>query len=200
MDPSTLRIGNPKQQAYAQALAREAGYSSLVDACADALGRDPDQLVKEPISVPDASRVIAHLQLKAEAATGKPSDARRQQGFLTARNLRRIATGEQRAPADLDEDAAWVLEWLGKSLAVAALFSDEPTGKAVNADQPIAMEHLLAYFKSWDEIAKAFGVTVSTAKGWGLLLPAARAFEAEVRTRGYVRAPRPTTARSASSA
>lgn len=197
MDASALQIGNPKQQAYAQRLAREAGYDTLVDACADALGIDPDQVIKQPVSVADASRVIAHLQVKAESATPPTKDpARRRQAFLTPRSLRRIATGQQRAPADIDEDAAWVLEWLGKALAVSSLFSDEPTTKAINGDQPIAMEHLLAFYKSWDDLAKAFSVTVSTAKGWGVLLPASRAFEAEVRTRGYVRAPRPTSTSS----
>jgi hypothetical protein len=74
-------------------------------------------------------------------------------------------------------------------LAVRALFTDEHVGRAINGDQPIAMEHLLAYFKTWDSLAEAFRVTVPTAKAWGTHLPAGRAFEAEVRTKGYVRAP-----------
>lgn len=190
MDGSAFQFGNYKQHAFALRLSQQAGYASLLDACADALGLDPDAVLKERVSVPDASRVIAHLQVKMEAAGTTTPNTARKASFLTARQLRRIATGQQRTPDQLDEDAAWVLDLLGKALAVGALYSDEPIGKSVNGNDPIAMEHVLAFYKTWDELAKAFGVTVSTAKSWGRLLPASRAYEAEARTSGYVRAPR----------
>jgi hypothetical protein len=191
MDSTGFRVGTESQHGFAESLAKKAGYASVVDACADALGRDPDELAKEPLSVADASRVIGHLKVKSEApgVQAPATDAAKRSHYLTARHLRRIATGQQRAPDEIDEDAAWVLDLLGKGLAVRALFTDEHVGRAINGDQPIAMEHLLAYFKTWDSLAEAFRVTVPTAKAWGTHLPAGRAFEAEVRTKGYVRAP-----------
>ncbi len=191
MDATAFRVGTDSQHSFAERLARKAGYESLVDACADALGRDPDELAREPLAVADASRVIAHLQVKTSDGTTPPSsaDGSKRPQFLTARHLRRIATGQQRAPEQLDEDAAWVLDHIGKSIATRALYTDEVAGKGVNGEQPIAVEHLLAYFKTWDALADAFRVTVPTAKAWGTHLPAARACEAEVRTKGYVRAP-----------
>jgi|GEM_PF-2043364 len=190
MDVSTFRVGNDKQHAFALRLAQQAGYASLADACADALGIDPSQVSKDSVDVPDASRVIAHLQVKTEASGAKKSDRTRKTMFLTARQLRRIATGDQRRPEVVDDDAMWVLDLLAKALAIGGLFSDTPAGKGVNRNEPIAIEHVLAYYRNWDELAKAFGVTVATAKAWGKLLPSSRAYEAEARTGGYVRAPR----------
>lgn len=199
MDATSFRVGTESQHSFAERLARKAGYESLIDACADALGRDPDELTKEPLPVADASRVIAHLQVKTSDCGTAPSasEAPKRSLFLTARHLRRIATGQQRVPDQIDEDAAWVLDLLGKGLAIRALFTDEVTGKGINGDQPIAMEHLLTFFKTWDAVADAFRVTVPTAKAWGTHLPASRAYEAEVRTKGYVRAPSHQSVRSA---
>jgi len=186
-----LRVGNDKQHGYAARLAKQAGYASLSEACVKALERPADLLVADGISVAEASKVIARLQSDADARP-RPFKAT----YLTPRQLRRIASGECAPPAELDEDATWILDRLAKAHAIAGLFGAadaiQRRQAPVNGDGPIEMQQLLTHYGSWDAIAEAFAVTVSTAKAWGAHLPAARAYEAEIKTDGYVRAPRPS--------
>lgn len=179
---------------------------NFIEKLARSINRQPSEAVadvvgeaKEPsrLTTEEASRVITALRTKAgladpdtltaTAMVKRPSPAGGGR-YLTARQLRRIATGDAMVPAQADEDAQWVLSRLDTLAKIEHQLGIVPPKRGVNGSGPVAMEQLLAYFGDWDTLAKAFEVTVSTAKAWGSHLPAGRAYEAEVKTRGYVRA------------
>jgi hypothetical protein len=181
------------QQTLLQKLIVKAGFGSWQDAWAGALpdypapAADPD--------MPQASMLISALEAKVKPPAGDASAAAPRSGarYLTARHLRQIDTGTAEPPAELDDDARWVLSRLARWRAVESIADSRsahaPAPAAVNGEQPIQMDQLLAYFKSWDALAEAFGVSVPTAKAWGTYLPVPRGFEAEIKTRGHVRVP-----------
>lgn len=179
-----MRYGTERQTEYLQRLANELGYQEIAPALAD-LTRFG---ARDTLNVEEASQAIE--ELKALSADGGAERRGKGRRFLTARNLRQIATGERQPPHDLDEDAQWVLERLRMVVAIQAL-GTPASAAPLNGDGPILMEHVLSCFDgSWDALAKAFRVAVPSARAWGANLPPARAYEAEVLTGGRVRAPR----------
>ena len=108
---------------------------------------------------------------------------------ITAKRLRAIHEEGEPRPDDLDADSAWVLD----RLVLASRLEREAArqrGAGVNRGGRIEMSTLVNHFGGWDRLAEVFGVTVPTAKAWGTHLPASRAYEAEVKTQGLVKAPR----------
>lgn len=191
--------GSPKQHKYIASLAARTGFASALAACAVILGKPEEDLRHEGVATTDARKVIEALQVQEADAAGKSDGQPRshRSPYTTAKQLRAYATGEQTPPQDLDEHALWVLDRLHQHERARALLAGEappPVAQVpragTNGNAPIQMDHLLGFFKSWDRLAEAFRVTVPTAKAWGVLLPESRACEAEVRTNGYVRAPR----------
>lgn len=195
-DPNAgFLAGTERQGNYIMALAKKAGYPSAFEACATILGRSEADIRGAHLDTKDARRVIEFLEPK-DGATNTPANDSPHRTHGTAKLLRQYATTGD-VPQDLDEDSVWVVErLLQHERARAVLAGEDPaTGHAryrrgVNHNNRIELEHLLTYFKSWDNLADAFGVTVPTAKAWGQFLPENRIFEAEVRTNGYVRVPR----------
>lgn len=190
---------NPQQLDYAKALATRAGLT-IERAAHEAFGRD---VPLERMSTRQASMLIAKLKgvLGEPARTGDadpapaPADTSAISRLLnprriaSARQLRAIHAGTAPRPDALDADAAWVLE----RLALADRLEQEQQrarGEGINGRGPIEMDSLVRHFGDWDRLAETFGVTVPTAKAWGKHLPAARAYEAEVKTGGWVKAPR----------
>lgn len=197
-DPnSDFVAGTERQGKYIMVLAKKTGYASAFEATAAALGRSQEDIRANPPSTQDARKAIEYLERKdaAGSITQSPCDTDHRP-HVTAKQLRQFATSGD-VPADLDEDSIWIVErLLQHERARLVLVGEDPaTGHAryrrgVNRNNRIELEHLLAYFKSWDNLADAFGVTVPTAKAWGQFLPENRIFEAEVRTNGYVNVPR----------
>jgi hypothetical protein len=192
-----MKWGTDSQHEYLQALTKKLGYADI----AEAVRAHAEGMVIEPGSEPtkqQASAAIAALkiaegtlppegQAKKRAASGDRSKSK----FLTARVLRRIAQGEVAPPEELDDDARWVLERLELINRIQALSGNAPAGAETprRPTGPIPMSVLVDYFKTWDALADAFGVTVPTAKAWGAHLPASKAHKAEVLTNGFVKAP-----------
>lgn len=187
-----------RQRSYLDSLARRAGYEDAAAACKfilTAAGMKWTGL--DALSLQDARYVITELEHDAPASEGALPSAQDAAGIasLSACDLRAIAMGAMDRPHGLDSDARWVLERLQFAQHVLAHVPSDhplrpPPSRGVNGDEPMLMEHLLAYFKTWDRLADAFRVTVPTAKAWGTLVPDARMYEAEVKTGGYVRVPR----------
>ena len=192
-----MSYGTDAQGKYLLDLASRLGYPDVAHALADMTQFG----AAKSLTNSEASDAITQLKacLPADEATptGSPAAAlgAARPRFLTARHLRQINEGKRPAPADLDEDASWVLDRLQRLVQISQL-AGSPTqqtqahGVGVNEGRPIEMADLLRYYKTWDALAEAFKVAVTTAKAWGTLLPPGRAFEAEVRTGGFVRAPR----------
>lgn len=204
-----MTAANTQQLEYAKALAARAGLT-LDRAALDTFGRT---VPPEKLTTRQASMLISQLK----TALGEPAKAAgavkaRQDDhapvaapappkpngiakllspsrMAAARQLRAIHEGAEPRPANLDDDAAWLLQRLDLA---DRLEKEKERGRraGVNGRGPIEMEGLLTHFGSWDRLAEAFGVTVPTAKAWGKHLPAARAYEAEVKTGGWVKAPR----------
>lgn len=194
MNETAFRVGTEAQHDYIAKLAKTAGYASIHEACAAVLGVDVASIGDKALTSGEAHRVIEALKQPRDDKPVAASDAdTAKRRFLTARHLRLITTGEMAAPATLDDDAKWVLDRLARDRRVAKAFGDTDTCRTttagVNGSGPILLEHLLGYFKTWDALAEAFGVTVPSAKAWGTQLPASRIYEAEVKTNGYVRVP-----------
>lgn len=209
-----FRLGTERQTHYAQRLLRESPYLTLLDAAADLLDRNPDELMRTPPGVEDASRTIEALERmqpglekpgraveQARAAPGVDGHAaggtaesvaggaRRGPLYLTARHLRQIATGQRQAPAALDEDAAWVLERVSKALRVEALYAT-PATVPINGSEPITMDHVRAVFGEVSVIASMLGVSVPTVKAWGGVLPEVYGWKLEGLSEGRLRVPR----------
>lgn len=196
-------FGTTAQAEYAGKLAKKAGFGTLEEAAASITGRPLVSFQVTPFTKDQASKVITALEARTGATKqdSKPSrsdsasestDTKPRSKFLTARHLRLIATHQEVAPEQLDDDAAWVLSRLARLSAIEAFVRrgqpDQPL--AVNEGAPIRVEQLVKYFGSEESAADAFAVSVKTLKDWGQHLPAAHSFRAEVLTNGYVQAPR----------
>lgn len=197
-DPNAdFSAGTERQGKYIIVLAKRTGYTSAFEATAAALGRSQDDIRAKPPETQDARKVIEFLERKDAGATStQSSQDTSHRPHVTAKQLRQFATSGD-VPEDLDEDSIWVVErLLQHERARVVLAGEDPASgharyrRGVNRNNRIELEHLLTYFKSWDNLADAFGVTVPTAKAWGQFLPENRIFEAEVRTNGYVTVPR----------
>lgn len=175
------------QRAHIERLLAKAGMHDVLAAWQELLPNSPVPATAD-LARGQASTLIAALEAKLKPASGEAAKGAR---FLTARALRSIDTGSSQAPSELDDDARWVLARLAKFRAIESLVDRRVSSDAspINGDHPILVEHVLGYFKTWDRLAEAFGVTVPTAKAWGATLPLARAFEAEIKTGGHVRVP-----------
>lgn len=223
-----FRMGTDNQTHYAGKLLKGSAYLTLLDAAADLLDRDPDDLLAKHPSVEEATRVISALEkqqpgLEKEGAVPAPDRApettlRTNQGsappasqesdtsarssrppatfprgalprFLTARHLRQIATGQRALPESLDDDAAWVLERLGKALQVEAIYVP-PQAPPINGNEPLTIEHLKAVFGDVEAIASTLGVSLPTVKAWGGLLPEHYSWKVEGLSKGRLRVPR----------
>ena len=182
--PASDDLGSERQGSLIKRLAKELGFASTDDALG-ALG------MRRPLSVSQAREAITEFlaRQKARAGTELPQSGGARK-YLTARHLREIDEGARRAPAELDADAEWVIDRLAKLRKVyAAVGADgAPTCcvAAVNAGGPIEVRMLVDYFGSIEQVAAAFDVSVGSAKQWGTHLPRARAYEAQVKTNGYV--------------
>lgn len=176
------------QKQHIERLLAKTGFNDLLAAWRDLLPNSPVPATDE-LARGQASTLIAALEARQKSSA--PGEGNRSSRYLTARQLRSIDTGSAPVPVELDDDARWVLTRLSKFRAIESLIDRRlvPDAAPVNGDQPILVEHVLAYFKDWDHLAEAFGVTVPTAKAWGSTLPLSRAFEAEIKTRGHVRVP-----------
>lgn len=179
---TALAYATPEQIGYLKRLCPQAGMTDL-QACAIVGKTDFEDLTKS-----EASKIIGMIKLTIGSEKKHESEGRSK--FLTAMSLRRIAEGATEAPADLDEHARWVLDHLRLAIEIKRLAGGALRPEGTNRGGDIKMADLLKHFKTWDELAKAFDVTVPTAKAWGEILPASRAYEAEVKTAGFVTAPR----------
>lgn len=201
-------FGNPRQEEYARDLSKRAGFASLEAAISHYTGRPTVLLDVTPFDRPEASRIITQLEAKLGIArSGKSGSNEQRQGgatpeanpdrpaagrYLTARQLRRIATHQEAAPADLDDDARWLLGCLARLQSIEYMVGrgtpNLPIG--VNGTSPIGTAHLIQFFGSASAAAAAFGVSEKTFAGWGELVPATHVWRAEVATSGYVIVPK----------
>lgn len=211
------RFGTEAQSKFAASLARELGLAGLRGAIADATGTAPPEGQPLNLSTTEASAVITVLKgkfekkypgrrLKSGKGRGSAQDAPTPVGESPAaqvpgaQQIRRWAQGtESYVESSLDPDTRWVLDRLARYDAVLqatkaadVLKSSEASSavKGINDSDPILVEHLGSFFGSEEEAAKAMGVSVSTFRAWGTYVPPQRAWQAEVLTDGYVRAPR----------
>jgi len=175
----------PEQIGYLKRLSVQTGRTDL-QLCAVVAKTAFEELTKS-----EASTVIGTLKSSTEKERKAENDRPR---FATALVLRKAAESGEPAPAYFDEHARWVLENLKLAIAVRSLTSHTAAAGGqrggVNQGGDIRMSDLLAHFKTWDVLARAFDVTVPTAKAWGEILPSSRSFEAQVKTEGFVTAPR----------
>ena len=199
-------IGNPAQEEYARSLAGRAGFKTLEEAAEKYTGRPTVRFDVTPFTRQQASAVITELEKKlgivrapkvdaaavAAAALGTASPAvvvedRPKARYLTARHLRRIATHQEAPPAELDEDAKWVLAALARLSTIEYWVGRSPVFPVgVNAAGPIRTEHLIEFYGTAASASAAFGVSEKTFDGWGELVPEKHTCRAEVLTRGYV--------------
>lgn len=195
-------FGNENQHSYATGLAKRMGYSSLEDALVKLSGRPDFRLDETPVSKLDASNYISKMEAelnipprprKQEDETLR-TDAKRLPKFLTARHLRLIATHKEAPPAEMDEDARWVLGALARlhSLEYVLSRGNLTMPLAVNGSGPILVSQVTEFFGSDAATASAFGVSEKTIDGWGDQVPPAHQWRAEVLTQGYVMVPRGT--------
>lgn len=188
---ATLVIGSDKQSKYIHDMAARAKVPSVMAVCVEVLGRSAQNLLQNPPTTTEARQVIQHLQAKLDSAQQATATSLAGSSSL----LRRYAE-QGEAPADLDEDSLWIVTQLQRADRARAALAGEQIAIAkhqpqgFNSGKRIEVEHLLKYFKSWDNLADAFKVTVPTAKAWGQYVPENRIYEAEVRTNGFVRVPR----------
>lgn len=179
---SPVRIGSDKQHDYAISLLGRMGEPEVTHVLEAALGYAPTG----DLPVKLASKVLSYLESELEIE--RPNTATKRGETLSAQQLRRIATLEEDAPDHLDEDSQWVLDQIERAQSARDLLTGAAGG--MNHGKPILMEQLVVHFGSWDRLARAFSVTVPTAKAWGSTLPANRAYEAEVKTNRRFRAPK----------
>lgn len=213
------RFGTEAQSRFAADLARELGLAGLRAAIAEATGTAPPEGQPLNLSTTEASAVITVLKdrfekkypgrrLKGGKSRGSAQDAPPPTVEPTAaqvsnaQQIRRWAQGtESYVESSLDPDTRWVLERLARydavlhATKVADVLKPSEAGsmvKGINGSDPILVEHLGSFFGSEEEAAKAMGVSASTFRAWGTYVPPQRAWQAEVLTDGYVRAPRRT--------
>lgn len=171
------QFGTPKQAGYLKALFERAGYPTI-EAGLVGIGRAGD--AQDGLDVTRASALITELESQQRPALDAPPSGLAE----VARYLRAAAGARASLPESVlsDRDARWVLDRLSHE--------ERHETQNVNRGGPIQMQALSEYFGSWEALAAAFGVTVHTAKAWGSNLPQARAYEAQVKTRGHFHAPR----------
>ncbi len=177
-DKANQDLGTAAQAAFIEQLAGALGFADVA-AALTSLG------MAAPLTVKEASQAIDRLKAKLPA---QEEHGRRK--FLTARHLLLIDRGEMSAPDDLDTDAATVLQRLAKLREVERVLQMPAQWGGANRGGPILVEHLVQHFGSLESVAAAFGVSLSTVKGWGAVLPEQKSYEAEVKTRGWVCAAR----------
>lgn len=208
-------FGTTAQEEYAKKLATKAGFVSLEAACEAHSGRPSVILSVTPYTKDQATAVITWLEKKTgvPARATKPSSAdggtnghtnghangqgnedagKPRSRFLTARHLRLIATHQEAAPPELDEDARWVLARLHRLDAIEAFVRRGSSDQrlAVNGNDPIKVAQLVEYFGTEEAVADAFAVSLQTVRAWGPVLPPVHGFRAEVLTNGFVHVPR----------
>lgn len=199
-------FGTDRQETHARSLAKRAGFEDLEAAISHFTGQPVVRLDVTPFNSQRASEIITHLERKLGLAPRPAPAAKPQNGssepsssapdrprskFLTARQLRRIATRQDPPPADLDDDARWVLNALNRLAKfehAARGTSTMPT--AVNGADPIRTSHMVAFFGTEANAADAFGVTLATFRKWGDFIPQDRQDWAQEVTAGYVMKPR----------
>lgn len=170
--------GTAKQTKWITELATKLGYESVEAAC-KAYG------LQVPSTVEEASAAISALQEHLPGARPVETAEPKRQRFLTALQLKRIDCGEIPLPDSLDEAAAWVLQRLAALRNVERALGGA-AWKGVNNGGPILTQQLIDFFGSIETTASAFEVSVQTVRSWGRELPAARRFEAQVKTGNHV--------------
>lgn len=199
-------FGTDRQETHARALAKRAGFESLEAAIGHFTGQPLVRLDVTPFNSQRASEIITKLEAKlgitprvppaAKAGDGSPAvppsaPDRPRPKFLTARQLRKIATRQEPPPAELDDDARWVLGALNRLAKFEHAARGAVTMPAgINGSDPIRTSHMVAYFGSEATAADAFGVTLATFKKWGDFIPHDRQDWAQEVTAGYVIKPR----------
>lgn len=178
MSKETSQIGTQGQHSYIESLVKRSGLGSIDEAIGIAFADRPTTLGKA-----EASTLIAALERRVGTAHGEP---RPTVASGSAAQLRKLASSSTPLAKIASLDARWVVDRLRKFDAIEQVLN---AGKNQNANGPISMDLLVAYFNGWDKLAEAFDVTVPTAKAWGTHLPASRAFEAQIKTGGLVYAP-----------
>lgn len=178
MSNETSQIGTQGQHGYIESLVKRSGLCSIDEAIGIAFAERPAKLGKA-----EASTIIAALERRVGPAKGEP---RPPVASGSATQLRRLASSSTPLTKIESPDARWIVDRLRKFDAIEQVLN---AGKNQNANGPISMDLLVAYFNGWDKLAEAFDVAVPTAKAWGTHLPASRAFEAQIKTGGFVHAP-----------
>jgi len=170
--------GTPRQSSWLHDLVHRLGHETVEAAC-KAYGLTVPDTVEETSLV--ISALSEHLpgQRPAEKAESKRSR------FLTPLQLQKIDSGEMEMPDNLDAPAAWCLQRLASLRKIEQAMAGSAWG-GVNKRGPILIDQLTTYFGSVEATASAFEVSVQTVRAWGRELPAARRFEAEVKTKGFV--------------
>lgn len=207
------RFGTHAQHEFATRLSKELKLGGLRETAARVLKTEFADDVALNLSTAQASQVITELtRLYDEKFPGRRIKARtdRKSGHdatsspksnvqADAHQIREWVQGAVTVDRSaLDADTLWVLERLARYEAVlqATRAPDilgprrKETTQAVNGTDPIQVAQLREFFGSEEEAAKAMGVTATTLKAWGIYVPPQRAWQAEVLTSGYVRAPR----------
>lgn len=178
----TPPLATQDQIAYLKRLCLHTGRTDL-QACAIVGKTDFEALTKA-----EASKVIGVIKTAMGGDKGPEKESPSK--FPTPLALRRLVESGAEIPKDFDDHARWVVDHLKLALEMKRLVGRRTVSEGVNRGGDIKMSELLKHFKTWDALAKAFDVTVPTAKAWGEILPASRAYEAEVKTGGFVTAPR----------
>lgn len=199
-------FGTDKQETHARILAKRAGFESLEAAIAHFTGQPLVRLDVTPFNTQRASEIITKLEQKLGipprplrtadpdapgSDTNSSTPDRPRPKYLTARQLRRIATRQELPPADLDDDARWVLAALGRLAKFEHAARGAPTmPSAVNGTDPIRTSEMVQFFGSEAAAADQFGVTLATFRKWGEFIPHERQDWAQEITCGYVMKPR----------
>lgn len=178
MSTSPTQIATAGQHGYIEDLVKRAGLESTADAIALVFPETPAVLGRT-----EASRLIAALEKRVGSPTRDTSSP---STHTSAKQIRKLAMGTTPLDKIQSPDARWIVDRLRKFAAIENVLA---AGKNQNVGGPIAMDLLVSYFQGWDRLAEAFDVTVPTAKAWGSHLPASRAYEAQIKTGGFVHAP-----------
>ncbi|MBT9136918.1 MAG: hypothetical protein DDT34_02004 [Firmicutes bacterium] len=180
MTPASA-LATPDQIAYLKRLCVQTGKTDL-QLCAMVGKTDFEALSKG-----EASKIIGTIKLAIGG--DKRADGESPSRFPTPLAIRQLVESGGEIPKDYDEHARWVVTHTRLAVELKRLAGRRSRSEGVNRGGDIKISDLLKHFRTWDELAKAFDVTVPTAKAWGEILPAARAYEAEVKTDGFVTAP-----------
>lgn len=173
----SVKPSTPKQMGKLRGLAHELGFDSL-DLALSSVG------MSQPLSIKDASAAID--QLLAKLPGGDTSE----HGRMGAEELLAIDAGALPLPDGLDASEIEILRRLAKFREIERVMGTPAEWPGANRGGPILIEQLVTFFGSIELVAGAFGVGADTVRGWGSMLPEKRAYEAQVKTRGYVCAPK----------